>query len=105
MKKSETIRKLYDEEENDLIALGIGKTLIREERIERFEDNWLPKIKEVLGTEIKYDEQFHKYTFKMQTLGTVDFYPKANKMLIRNQNKWKKPALKYIIKLLFGEKR
>ena len=29
--------------------------------------------------------------------GVIDFYPKANKLLIRRKNKWIKPALKFII--------
>ncbi len=98
MKKSEEIRKQLLEEDNDLRALGIGKQLIREERKERFEDKWLLKLKEKYA--VNHDAQSGRYTFDVKGLGVMDFYPKANKVLIRKLNKWKQPGLKWLISQL-----
>jgi hypothetical protein len=86
---------LFNEEENDLKALGIGKQLIREERNERFEETWLPKLQTKCS--VKHDAQMGRYTFELNGFGLIDFYPKANKLLIRKLNKWKQPALKWLI--------
>lgn len=95
MKNTEKLREQLAEEENDLIALGIGKKLIREERSERFEEAWLNKLQGKCN--VKHDTQMGRYTFELGGYGVMDFYPKANKLLIRKLNKWKKPALKWII--------
>lgn len=98
MKKTEELRNKLGTEENDLKALGIGKCLIREERNERFEDTWLPKLKEKVN--VIANVPAGKYTFTLEAYGIIDFYPKANKLLIRKSNKWRKPALQWIINVL-----
>lgn len=95
MKKSEIIKEQLATEENDLKALGIERQLIREKRSERFEDMWLPKMKEKLN--VKHDAQMGRYTFEFGGYGVIDFYPRANKLLFRVLNKWKKPALRWLI--------
>ena len=95
MTNTDKLREQLATEENDLKALGIGKQLIREERNERFEDKWLPKLQAKCN--VKHDAQMGRYTFELNGFGVMDFYPKANKLLIRKLNKWKKPALKWLI--------
>ena len=95
MKNTEKLREQLATEENDFKALGLGKQLIREERSERFEETWLPKLEAKCN--VKHDAQIGRYTFELKGYGVMDFYPKANKLLIRKLNKWKKPALKWLI--------
>lgn len=96
MRKSEELRKKAEQEDNDLKALGIYTKVIREERSERFE-KYLPQLQE------KYDVRediADKFTIETEKFGTVDFFPKANKILIRKRNKWIKPGLRWIRKNL-----
>jgi len=95
MTKSDKLREQLSTEDNDLKALGIGKQLIREERNESFEEKWLPKLRAKCN--VIYDIQTGRYTFELSGYGVMDFYPKANKVLIRKLNKWKQPGLKWII--------
>lgn len=95
IKASDQIREKLESEDNDLKALGLGTKLIKEERKERFEENWLPLIKELC--DVQHDSACGRYTFELEGEGVVDFYPKANKLLIRKKNRWVKPALKWLI--------
>jgi len=100
MKESERFRIEAEREENDLAALGKYTKAIREERKERFEEIWLEKLQE--QTEIiKRDNG--SYTFNSK-YGIIDYFPKSNKLLIRNQNKWKKPALEFILRNLLNQR-
>jgi len=96
MTNSDKLRDQLALEENDLKALGIGKQLIRAERTERFEETWLPKLQAKCN--VIYDAQTGRYTFELSGYGVMDFYPKANKVLIRKLNKWIQPGLKWIIR-------
>lgn len=97
MKKSEQLEQEAHAEENDLKALGIYNKALREKRLERFE-TYLSDL-EKRGYEIVEDN--HKYTIDTDTqeikFGIIDYFPKANKVLIRKKNKWVKPGLKWII--------
>ena len=95
MKQSEALRKKAEEEDNDLIALGIFTKVIREERAERFEGYKL-KITEAGYTLKEFPDQ-GKVTIQTDKFGTLSFYPKANKLLIHKGQMWKKPGLRWII--------
>ena len=97
--KSEKLREEAAMEDNDLSALGKYTKAIREERGERFEDNWLEKLRE--KTYVSKREN-GSYTFDSE-FGIIDFFPKSNKLLIRSQNKWKKPGLRFIIKNIINK--
>jgi len=94
MKESQKLKKEAEQEENDLTALGIYGKVLRAERNERFEDKWLRELE--LKTEVT-DRGNGSYSFDSK-YGIIDFFPKANKLLIRKKNKWVKPALRFIIK-------
>ncbi len=96
MKQSEIIKAQLQGEDNDLKALGISTKVIREERSERFEDTWLPKLERKF--KVSHNEEAGRYTFTSMLHGIIDFYPKANNLLIRRKNKWIKPGLNWIIK-------
>ena len=84
------------EEDNDLKAMGIGRDLIRVERKERFEDHFLLELEKQF--KVTQDNVLGRYSFQTNDYGVIDFYPKANKVLIRKLNKWIKPGLKWMIK-------
>ena len=100
MKKSEELLQQANAEENDLKALGIYNKSLREKRLERFETYLLDLERQ--GYEIV--ENNHKYTIDTDTqeekFGIVDYFPKANKLLIRKKNEWVKPGLAWIVKNL-----
>jgi hypothetical protein len=91
---SDRIKKELSEEENDFKAFGLHCKLIREERSDKFEDSYLPKLKD--SFKVAFDANMGKYSISTDD-GIVDFYPKANKLLIRKSNKWVKPGLKWLL--------
>ena len=104
MKKSEQLKLKASKEENDFKALDLYTKSMREGRLERFEESYLPQLREKY--DVVYDESNYKYTVDTDTqnnkYGVVDFFPKANKILIRRVNKWKKPGLQWIVKKLLN---
>ena len=96
MKKSEQLRKEAQSIESDIAYLGAANKIMREERKERFEEEWLPLLRE--KTAVEYYFIPNNYTMKHNNFGIIDYYPKANKVLIRKQNKWVKPGLQWLIK-------
>jgi hypothetical protein len=96
MNKSEELKLKASQEENDIKAFGILTKALRESRSEKFIDGWLKPLS------MRYDviENNHKYTITTQKYGILDYFPKANKLLIRRDNKWVKPGLQWIINKL-----
>ena len=82
MKNSEKLRSEAQAEENDLKALGLYTKVLREERVESFENYKDKLLAEFNITE--YEAQ-GKITIEPTIYGAVDYYPKANKILIRKQ--------------------
>ncbi len=97
MRESDKIKRALSEEDNDSKALGLHCKLIREERSDKFEDNFLSKLKE--SFKVDYDANMGRYSITSDD-GIIDFYPKANKVLIRKKNKWVKPGLNWLLKNL-----
>ncbi len=100
MKKSEELRKASQQEDNDFKAMQLLNKSLRENRLERFQDYIIPLQQK--GYDIVEDN--FKYTIDTDTqsimYGIIDYFPKANKLLIRQQNKWIKPGLVWINKNL-----
>ncbi len=101
MKKSEEFREKAAQEDNDLKAMGLLNKSLREHRIEKFMESVLPLL-EKAGFDVV--ESNHKYTIDTDTqeikYGVIDYFPKANKLLIRKENKWIKPGLNWMLKNL-----
>jgi len=101
MKKSEELKQQADQEENDLKAMGIYNKSLREHRSEKFVTIHLSVLQQK-GYDIVEDN--HKYTIDTDSqeikFGIIDYFPKANKLLVRKKNKWIKPGLPWIIKNL-----
>jgi len=101
MKKSEKIKLEADQEDNDLKALGLYTKVLREQRIENFETNWLPKLKEGHICEKSTNQS---YVIWSSRFGVIDFFPKTDKCLFRKTQKRAKPGLQWIVKNLILNK-
>ena len=98
MKKSEELHKQANEEDNDFKALSLYTKSLREGRLENFQNTYLQVLLKK-GYEVAEDN--YKYTIDTNDkFGIIDFFPKANKLLIRKDNKWIKPGTQWIIKNL-----
>lgn len=108
MKKSEALKQQAAEEENDLKALGLMTGSLREGRLEKFTETYLPQLLKA-GYDISEDVWTYRYTIDTSTggknYGIVDYYPKANNLLIRKTNKWIKPGLRWIVEKLLPNDR
>jgi hypothetical protein len=102
MKKSTELRNQAAQADNDLSALGLLNGALRESRSERFLEGALPDLLRN-GYDVAYDGN-HKYTIDTDSqsvkYGIIDYFPKANKLLIRKSNQWIKPGLAWINKNL-----
>lgn len=81
-------------EENDLKSLSLFNRSVREKRIEVFENEWVERLNNIVDLEKRNNGSYSFYTDEYEM---IDYYPKANKILIRKDNKWIKPGLKWII--------
>lgn len=99
-KPSEILRQQAAQEENDIKAFGIGGKVIREERNERFLENYLPALKAKYEV---YPRENGSYTIDETEFGVVDYFPKANKILIRKNNKWIDAGMKWMKKNLLTD--
>ena len=89
------LRKEAQSEDNDLKSLGIYTKVIREERSERFEEYKEELLS--LGFNLTEHEIQGKVTIEPTKFGIIDYYPKANKVLIRKENRWITGGLSWII--------
>jgi len=97
MKRSEILHQEALEEENDSKAFSLHYKAMREVRLERFEEhNYTEQLEKkncivvpFNGTKITIDTQTDKW-------GVIDYFPKANKVLVRKDNEWKTTGLKWI---------
>ena len=103
MEKSKEYEQLAAEEDNDLKAMGHLNKALREKRSERFDAEWLAKFGE--HYDITHSISKGCYTLTVEKHGTIDYYPKVNKILIRAKNKWIKPGLRWMIKNLLDDTR
>jgi hypothetical protein len=98
MKKSEQLRIDAQSAESDQACLGLHTKALREEREERFVEKYLPLLKEKIGNQVSVDPINRVYLFDTEKFGRILFYPKANKLFLKKQNKWIKPGLQWLIK-------
>jgi len=93
---SEELKQEAHNKENDMAFLGAMKKAIRQERAEKFEP-WLEELKtsKKIISIISNEEQ-GKHTINTEKFGIVDYFPKANKLLIRKENSWKTQGLRWI---------
>ena len=96
MKKSEELRIEAQQEESDFSYMSKMNKSMREARLERFEDGYAEKLEAnncivipFNGSKVVIDTQTSKYC-------VLDYFPKANKILIRKDNKWITQGLRWI---------
>jgi hypothetical protein len=94
--ESKNLLKLAEEEKNDFKAYNLACQALRKSRSERFIEDWLPVFKK----KYSISEIQGKYTFTTEKYGVIDFFPKANKVLIRKENNWHQMGLSWLIKHL-----
>lgn len=97
MKESKRLELLANKEENDLKAMRLLNNAMREEREKKFIDIFYSKLNELY---IVHKRDNGSYSILTEEYDIIDFFPKANKLLIRKANKWIKPGLKWIVKNL-----
>lgn len=79
-------------------ALGLHNKVIREERFERWETYKEQLVgKSYIVTEVDEGTKVTISGIILNNYGVIDFYPKANRILIRKSNKWISQGLKWII--------
>lgn len=93
-KFSEILREEAGYEDNDIKSFALMCKALREERSEKFVDGWLVPL---MGKYVVEHRKNGSYTITTEAFGKIDYYPKANKLLIRKLNSWKKPGLKWIV--------
>lgn len=96
---SEELLVKIESEDNDIKRFALYCKLIRENRSERFLEDYLPALMLRYSTTHRDNGS---YSIITQKYGTLDYFPKANKLLIRKENKWIKPGLKWILNNLLN---
>jgi hypothetical protein len=97
VKTSDKLKIEAQEEENDFRALALYTKSMREARLERWEEgDYKNKLEAKDCIIIPFNGS--KVTIDTQTelFGIIDYFPKANKILIRKKNKWCEQGLKWI---------
>lgn len=100
MKKSEELTSAAHNEENDIKSFALLCKALREKRSEKFIEDYLPLLEMRFPLEQRTNGS---YSISTQDFGVIDYFPKANKLLIRKDNKWIKPGLKWILNNLLIE--
>lgn len=100
MKKSEELLLASQQEANDLKAMAIYNKAIREKRVEKFEETYLPLLESKM--KITYKPSMGAYVIVDHDNKFYTFYPKANKIQRWSDAKWFKPGLKWIMNNLFN---
>lgn len=101
-KRSELLSEQAAEEDNDFKALALHTQSIRESRLERFEEKLLPLLQEKFQV---YERKNGSYTIDETKFGAIDYFPKANKLLIRKSNKWKTAGMKWMRENLLNDEK
>lgn len=97
LKKSDVIRQLIQEEESDYKAMTLNTKLGRELRMEDFEANHFPVINSNKNVSyISKRRDIEAYSIQIKGNGTLDYYPKSDRLLIRSSNRWVSNGLKWL---------
>ena len=96
-KLSSKLFREASEEENDLASLGKEVKAIRQVREEKFakwHDELLNSSDVISVTKFSAQGKFEIRTSTEH--GIIDYFPKANKLLIRKSNNWKEKGINWI---------
>lgn len=101
---SKQLEAVANQEDNDLAYLGKTRKMYRQKNVETFAEWYDRVIASPLVVSIINHERMGKYEIRTTTkYGVVDYYPKANKILIRYSNTWKTHGLNWIKTYLIKE--
>lgn len=82
------------QEDNDFKAMAMHNKNKREERLETFE-SYISELEKYY--DVEFFQNQGKYTITgSDDYGTSDYYPKADKLLIRKDNKWFPNGLNFL---------
>lgn len=96
MKESQKLKQEADKLDNDFAYMAAMRKVKRQERVEVFED-YLKKLKNIKSiTFLNSDLIQGKHTFNTDKYGIIDYYPKADRLLIRKTNKWYHHGLNWL---------
>lgn len=96
MEKSEKLLQKARKCESDFKSLSLLNKSMREARLERFEDYQL-KLEQAKCIIVPFNGQKVVIDTQLDKFGIIDYFPKANKVLIRKNNIWKTQGLKWLI--------
>lgn len=89
---SQVLMEISYETENDGRAWDLDRHAHRQKKVERFENGILKKIASVIGEQnILWEDKKQSYKLTLIKDGSpliVDYFPKANRLLVRKENKW-----------------
>ena len=101
-KKSEELLQQSRQEENDYKSWNLHTKSLREARLEKFEEGeYIQLLKESNCIFIPFDGRKVIVDTQTDEYGILDYFPKANKVLIRKKNEWKAQGLKWMFNNLF----
>ena len=104
-KKSEQLLHESRTEENDSKSWNLHTKSLREARLERFEEGeYIQLLKDSNCLVIPFDGRKVIIDTQTDKYGILDYFPKANKVLIRKDNVWKAHGLKWMFENLFPKK-
>ena len=104
MTKSEELLQEARESESDFKAMSLLNKSMREARLERFEDYQL-RLEQANCIIIPFNGQKVVIDTQLDEFGVIDYFPKANKLLIRKSNTWKTQGLKWLIQKFIKDGR
>jgi len=86
MKQSEKLKIEASEKESDLAYMGVMKKAFRAQKVEYFEENVLPALKEKFVVEMFAANSYR--IRRTEGKGIIDFYPPKGRMFIHKSQKW-----------------
>ena len=95
MKESEKIKEKAKHLESDFAYMSYMNKALRQERLERF-SSWLPELTKSKNVISVNFSDVNKCTVNTEDFGIIDYFPKANKVLIRKENKWITGGLRWL---------
>ena len=81
---------------DDFRAFREYQRKIRENKYDKFCLKTLPKLQEC-DKVIHIERSVDKFTITTTNFGIIDIFPKANRLLVRKDNRWHSGAVRWII--------
>jgi hypothetical protein len=90
------LKQEANSKDNDLAYMGANKKVFREQRLHNF-GKWYEELENSSNViSLDYNAGQGKVTINTEKFGIVDYFPKANKLLIRKDNDWNPSGLNWL---------